>query len=255
MNEHMTPYDRLCILNGSSLTRGGIEIHYPTINEIVAMSYEAYNSMMVIFMTDIKEFFKDSNIPEEELEDITFIDVVLRQESDFKEPAMLVLKTYFNQDFSESIFLNEDGEMQAIGITIQGQPLTSELWESIRLLVLEMNDLNTASEVEPVFTHPKAKEIWEKQKKAEEARNKAKNGGGQTFEDVLCDIISAVCSKSHTITYSNVGDLNVYQLKDHLGKLIEIEAYDLNMMFAAHGAEIKDNKHWSESKSDTTGGK
>lgn len=255
MSEHMTSYDRLCILNGSPLTRGHIKLHYPNINQIVEMSYEAYNSMMVIFMQDIKEFFKNSGIPEEELTDVTFLDVMLRQESEFKQPAILVLETYFKETFSEKIFFDDDGNLLTQGLIIQGQPLTSELWESIRQLILEMNDLKATSEVEPVFTNPKAKEIWEKQKKAEEARNKAKNGGTQTFEDVLGDIISSVCSKSHTITYSNVGDLNVYQLKDHLAKLIEIEAYDLNMMFAAHGAEIKDNKHWSESKPDTTGGK
>lgn len=246
---YMNAHDKLCLLSGNPLTRSHIKIYPPTINEVIEMSYETYNSMMVIFMTDTTEFYKDSGLPVEILSELTFIDLMLRQESEFREPAIRVLNTYFKEELTEATFLESQG------IVIQGQPLTSETWEDIRFLVLEMNDLKTASEVEPVFTNAKAKEIWEKQRKAEEARNKANNVGTQTFEDVLSDIISSVCSKSHTITYLNVGDLNVYQLKDHLAKLIEIEAYDLNMMFAAHGAEIKDNKHWSESKSDTTGGK
>lgn len=249
MSKHMNAYDRLCLLSGNPLQRGHIKIHFPTIDEIVAMTYEAYNSMMVIFMTNMKDLYQGSGIPEELLNELNFLDVALRQEGEFQEIATRVVQTYFKQEVTDELFIGE------AGLQIQGQPLTNELWDSIRFLILEANDLNAESEVEPAFTNEKAKEIWLKQKKAEEMRNKVKNKGGETFEDLLCDIISSVCSKSHSVTYLNVGALNVFQLKDHLGKLIEIEAYDLNMMFAAHGAEIKDNKHWSESKSDTNGGK
>ena len=246
---YMNAHDRLCLLNGAPLRRGRIKIYPPTIDEIVEISYDAYNTMMVIFMTDTREFYKDSGLPIEVLSELTFLDLMLRQDSEFKDHAINVLNVYFKQEFTEDMFL------ESSGVLIQGQPLTSETWEDIRFLVMEMNDLKNTNEVEPVFTNAKAKEIWEKQRKAEEARNRAKNAGAQTFEDMLCEIISSVCSKSHTVTYSNVGDLNIYQLKDHLAKLIEIEAYNLNMMFAAHGAEIKDNKHWSEPSTDTTGGK
>lgn len=239
---YMTPQDKLCLLNGSPLKRGKIKLYPPTINDIVDIGYGAYNSMMVIFMTDTRELYRDSGLSVEVLSELTFIDLVLRQDNELKEAALNVLNTYFKQDLSDDMFL------ESSGIKIQGQPLDSERWEDIRFLVMEMNDLKTASEVEPVFTNAKAKEIWEKQKKAEEARNQAKNNGVQTFEDMLCGVISSVCSKSHTVTYENVGKLNIYQLKDHLSKLIEIEAYNLNMMFAAHGAEIKDNKHWTESQ-------
>lgn len=241
---YMTPQDKLCLLNGSPLKRGHLSIYPPTINELVEMTYESHSAMMVIFMTDIHDFYKDANIPAEELSELTFIDLMLRQESEFKEAAINALKTYFRQDFSNDILLDP------YGVMIQGQPLTSERWEDIRFLIMEMNDLKTTSEVEPVFTNAKAKEIWMKQKKAEEARKKSASQGANSFEDMLCGLISSVCSKSNTVTYLNVGELNIHQLNDHLSKLIEIEAYDLNMMFAAHGAEIKDNKHWTESQSE-----
>ena len=61
----------------------------------------------------------------------------------------------------------------------------------------------------------------------------------------ISDIISAVSSKSNTISKLNVWDLTLYQLYDEYKRLHAINQYEVNIQALMNGAEGIELKDWS----------
>lgn len=231
--------DRLRFLMGRPTEVDGFEVRLPTVGQISEMEPGLLNKITAIFLTTPEDLFEGQDVPQEMIDTAVMPYIVLLNENELTEGCVKLLDVFFGVMFDPEQNLSDDY------LLIDGRPLTRKSWDAIRLLVSEINDWAVAKEVVPEFTSEKAKEIWEKQQKAKQLRAKMEKNNAESFESVVFDMVSAVCSKSHSVNHSNVSELNILQLRDHLTKLIEIEVYELNMMFAAHGADIKENEHWS----------
>lgn len=231
--------DRLRFLMGDKTEIDGFEIRLPTVSEIAELEPGMLNRVTAIFLSSPEEMFEGSHLTEEQLSEAVMIYIVLSSPNELYEAGIHLLRLFLGVDFEREKHFSEDY------LLIDGRPLTRASWDAIRSLVTEINDWAVAKEVEPEFTNEKAREIWLKQQKMNEIRASLNKKNSDSFESVIYDMISAVCSKSHSVNHSNVSSLNIVQLKDHLTKLIEIEVYELNMMFAAHGADVKENDHWT----------
>lgn len=217
----------------------GFNISLPSVGQIAELEPGMLNRITAIFLSSPEELFDGQDFPEEILKQAVMPFIVLRGDNDLYPACIKMLELFFGISFNPEENLSEDY------LLIDGRPLLRDSWEAISLLITEINDWAVAKEVVPEFTSEKAKEIWEKQQKANKIRADMNKKNADSFESVVFDMVSAVCSKSHSVNHSNVAKLNIVQLRDHLTKLIEIEVYELNMMFAAHGADIKDNEHWT----------
>lgn len=231
--------DRLRFLMGRPTEVDGFEVRLPSVGEISELQPGMLNRVTAIFLASPEDMFADSSLTKEQLDEAVMPYVVLSSPNELYEAGVYLLKLFFGVDFLREEHFSEDY------LLIDGRPLTRASWDAIRSLITEINDWVAAKEVEPEFASEKAREIWLKQQKANAIRAKMNKKDADSFESVVYDMVSAVCSKSHSVNHSNVHRLNIVQLRDHITKLIEIEVYELNMMFAAHGADIKDNEHWT----------
>lgn len=234
--------DRLRFLMGKSTEIDGFEVRLPTVGEISSLEPGMLNRITAIFLTDPEELFKGQNVEQELIDTAVMPYIVLLNHNELFEGCIHLLRLFFNVQFDPKVNMSDDY------LLIEGRPLTRKSWDAIRSMISEINDWAVAKEVVPEFVNDKAREIWEKQQKAKKIRAGMSKGDADSFESVVYDMISAVCSKSHSVNHNNVSELNIVQLRDHLTKLIEIEVYELNMMFAAHGADIKDNEHWTSNE-------
>ncbi|TCI26771.1 hypothetical protein EVJ32_05180 [Exiguobacterium sp. SH5S4] len=232
--------DRLRFLMGKPTDYDGFMVRLPTVAELAQLEPGELNRITAIFLSSPEEIFEGQDVPEEEVASAVMPFIILQSNNELYGACIKMLETFFGTTFDRETSLSEDY------LLIDGRPLTREAWDAIRTLVTEINDWAVAKEVEPEFTSDKAREIWMKQQKANAIRAKMNKKDAESFESVVYDMVSAICSKSHSVNHQNVSELNIVQLRDHLTKLIEIEVYELNMMFAAHGADIKDNEHWSQ---------
>lgn len=236
--------DRLRFLIGKETVYDGFSIRLPTVEEISSLEEGELNRITAIFLSSPEEIFEGQDVSKEEIANAVMPFVILQGDNELYAACIKMLEVFFGEKFDREKNLSDDF------LLIDGQPLTRASWDAIRLMISEINDWAVTKEVEPEFTSEKAKEIWMKQQKAKEIRNKLNAKNAESFESVVYDMISAICSKSHSVNHQNVSGLNIVQLRDHLTKLIEIEVYELNMMFAAHGADIKNNEHWSQRDKD-----
>jgi hypothetical protein len=229
---------------GKETDYDGFIVRLPTVGELSQFEPGELNRITAIFLSSPEEIFEGQDISKEEVAEAVMPFIILQSDNELYGACIKMLETFFGETFDREKNLSEDY------LLIDGRPLTRASWDAIRLMVSEINDWAVTKEVEPEFTSEKAREIWLKQQKAKEIRNKMNAKNADSFESVVYDMISAICSKSHSVNHQNVSGLNIVQLRDHLTKLIEIEVYELNMMFAAHGADIKDNEHWSQRDKD-----
>ena len=234
--------DRLRFLMGRPTEVDNFEVRLPTVGEISSLEPGMLNRITAIFLTDPEELFKGQNVEQELIDTAVMPYIVLLNHNELFEGCIHLLRLFFNVQFDPEVNMSDDY------LLIEGRPLTRQSWDAIRSMISEINDWAVAKEVVPEFVNDKAREIWEKQQKMKKIRSNIEKKNADSFESVVYDMISAVCSKSHSVNHSNVSGLNIVQLRDHLTKLIEIEVYELNMMFAAHGADIKDNDHWTSNE-------
>lgn len=131
---------------------------------------------------------------------------------------------------------------------VDKQILSSEHWESLKTVCRkEMHEKEPEKEEEYNFADRRAKELFEKLKKAKEQVaeiRKKKKGPGLSF------LINRFCAKSPNINLFNVGELTYYQFIEQLQALIVIEEFDINVLAAINGALEKKKKfiHWTEKK-------
>lgn len=268
---------KLRLLSGSSLNVGNLEIEPYTLSEIHEYGYKSYIQNLQWLSITIDDFIdstvdlKKKEVLEKSKDELRTFDFYMKLGgSEFRDMLLIVLAMLFK---TKDIKILNDKligiDFEKIGVYVKGENgldldqnrLDSLNEKELKLVhrdnfddivkVIKYQNYLMKPAIQVVDANPandEAKELMEHmqrmREKVEQKKNAQKNQEGDVDIDIA-DIISAVSSKSNSISKLNIWQLTLYQLYDEYSRLELIDNYEFSIKAIMTGAKKVDLKHWS----------
>lgn len=229
-------------------------IYQRQLKEIIAMGQSKYHSYLAMLVPDLKEVRKElrknPQIKEEDLNFTSFEYLLLQYQQAEKmyylhddETFLVELKNAFSTFIKEEVHFSLETKEIFIGDISRKRKLTEENFEDFQHILLAQHHL-PIPEPEPKNESPMARKFrLRKEQVAEAKARQAKNNGDSlTLEQTMSSLICL----NMGITFENIGNLTMYQLKELFSRAQAKYKYDLDIRMIAAGADPKKikPKYW-----------
>lgn len=237
------------------------ELKPKTLKEISQVGYSKFTHWLNALTMDVAQ-----TLPEQERVvngvRISSFDVFMHtNDEEFVAVFLDALKYFFNEEkiLHTQLPVNESAMVDIIvlGITEREEILTTQPLRMIHRMnfgliseLLKIQNGLKSHKIETKFNvkKSKAQEIAERLRRGSEMVSKLKKNSSKTKvqEEIdISDIISAVSTKSNTISKLNVWELTLYQLYEEYKRLHAINQYEVNIQALMNGAEGIELRDWS----------
>lgn len=223
----------------------------PTLRDISRLTYPVYETYLAFlnmsparYCTEVNPRFRDwyEALPTEQAALLSMYDIAVSNEELAKLFASIfqfffVEQVLYDKENDAFLLLSENtnhGSKAAASVDSE-EPLrqstpcgriTKGVYPQIVALILKLNHIDSKEPVDlSKVKNEKGRKIYQRIQKLKEAhvRTAKKNDDLE-----IGNIISAVCTRHHSINYTNVWDLTVYQLWDTFHRLQAENAYEIN---------------------------
>ena len=216
----------------------------PTLREISRLTWPVYETYLAFlsmppsrYCTEVKPELRSwyESLPAEQAQLLSMYDIIVSSQ----ELADLFC-SIFHFFFAEEVIYNKekdafllftsslpssDTDTNSCSKSEMTGMITKSCYDQICSLILQMNHIQTDSAIDPAkIKNEKGRKIYERiQKfKAKQSHTTKKNNDLE-----IGNIISAVCTRHHSINYTNVWDMTIYQLWDTFHRLQADNAYEI----------------------------
>lgn len=268
---------KLHLLSGSSIDVGNLTIEPYTLAEIKEYGYTSYMKNLQWLSLTIDDFIESTsdmtkrNILEESKDNLRAFDFYIKLGgSEFKEALLVILAMIFKTNDIKVLNKSMIGiNFEKNGVYFKGEngleldQVKLDSLEESELQVVHRDNFDSLVRVanlqnylaKPVASEFQAnpaneevrvlmEQMDEMRKKVEAKKIAQQRQEGESDIDIA-DIISAVSSKSNSISKLNIWKLTLYQLYDEYSRLELIDNYDFSIQAIMSGAKKIDLKHWS----------
>lgn len=212
----------------------------PTLRDISWLTYPVYETYLAFlnmsparYCTEVNPRFQDwyEALPPEQAGLLSMYDIAVSNE----ELAKL-FTSIFQFFFAELVLYDKESDAfllfprtdvpQEEAAPAPCGRITKGVYSQVAALILKLNHIDSKEPVDlSKVKSEKGRKIYQRIQKLKEAHA---NSVKKNDDLEIGNIISAVCTRHHSINYTNVWDLTVYQLWDTFHRLQAENAYEIN---------------------------
>lgn len=214
----------------------------PTLREISRLTWPVYETYLAFlsmppsrYCTEVKPSLRSwyEALPSEQAQLLSMYDIIVSNQ-ELADLFCSIFHFFFAEEviysrekdafllFTPSASSSDDTEHSEPEIT---GVINKSSYNQVCDLILQMNHIQVESTVDPTkIKSEKGRKIYERIQKF---KTKQPHTSKRNADLEIGNIISAVCTRHHSINYTNVWDLTVYQLWDTFHRLQADNAYEI----------------------------
>ncbi|EOO11476.1 hypothetical protein IGA_05752 [Bacillus cereus HuA3-9] len=234
--------DKLRRLMGDGFYVGNALLKPKSLREIVRRGYLNHMSLLRTLLITKEDLIDSETL--HEFKDFTIYEIILgsQEDNEFQATYIEALEYFFNASYMAI-------DLETHTIAFEEGLFIDEIAFNEAVLILKQQNMIQDETVKQTNENPvdeKTRKILEKLNKGKKKVEEVKRKENQSSQNIdFYSIVSAVSTKSNTISKLNVWDLTLVQLYDEYERLQLIDGYDTSILAMTQGAEIKNLQHWS----------